>query len=293
MLTLAAIAIVSYLLGSIPAGYLVGRMAGIDIRKAGSGNIGATNVTRVLGKRYGYLVFAVDFVKGLAAVILSILIAKHTQPSWSSPDLFGITAAVSSVIGHSFPVWLRFKGGKGVATSAGALFGLMPLAALVGALIWFVTFKLTRYVSVASITAAVALPIIIFVMTSLNQTHRKGLFYSSICLAAVVVLRHRSNLSRLAHGTEPRFEPLKIAMSRSTSGGALVIIGLIIAGYFYFLFDTSLPVESHYISGYGTIGGGRVNNLGLMQDRTLGFGAGLAIAIVGAVMIASDKQKKT
>jgi acyl-phosphate glycerol 3-phosphate acyltransferase len=293
MLTLAAIAIVSYLLGSIPAGYVVGRMAGIDIRKAGSGNIGATNVTRVLGKRYGYPVFAVDFAKGLAAVVLSILIAKHTQPSWLSPDLFGITAAVSSVIGHSFPVWLRFKGGKGVATSAGALFGLMPLAALVGALIWFVTFKLTRYVSVASITAAVALPIIIFVMTSLNQTHRKGLFYSSLCLAAVVVLRHRSNLSRLAHGTEPRFEPLKIAMSRSTSGGALVIIGLIIAGYFYFLFDTSVPVESHYISGYGTIGGGRVNNLGLMQDRTLGFGAGLAIAIVGAVMIASDKQKKT
>jgi glycerol-3-phosphate acyltransferase PlsY len=210
MLTLAAIAIVSYLLGSIPAGYVVGRMAGIDIRKAGSGNIGATNVTRVLGKRYGYPVFAVDFVKGLAAVILSILIAKHTQPSWSSsPDLFGITGAVSSVIGHSFPVWLRFKGGKGVATSAGALFGLMPLAALVGALIWFVTFKLTRYVSVASITAAVALPIIIFVMTSLNQTHRKGLFYSSICLAAVVVLRHRSNLGGLMRGTEPRFQKRK------------------------------------------------------------------------------------
>ncbi len=211
MLTLAAIAIaiVSYLLGSIPAGCLVGRMAGIDIRKAGSGNIGATNVTRVLGKRYGYPVFAVDFLKGLAAVILSILIAKHTQPGWFSPDLFGITAAVSSVIGHSFPVWLRFKGGKGVATSAGALFGLMPLAALVGALIWFVTFKLTRYVSVASITAAVALPIIIFVMTSLNQTHRKGLFYSSICLAAVVVLRHRSNLVGLMRGTEPRFQKRK------------------------------------------------------------------------------------
>ena len=85
----------------------------------------------------------------------------------------------------------------------------------------------------------------------------------------------------------------KIATSRSSSGRALVIIGLIIAGYFYFLFDTSVQVESHYISGYGTIGGGRVNNLGLMQDRTLGCGAGLAIAIVGAIMIASDKQKKT
>jgi glycerol-3-phosphate acyltransferase PlsY len=209
MLTLAAIAIVSYLLGSIPAGYLVGRMAGIDIRKAGSGNIGATNVTRVLGKRYGYPVFAVDFLKGFGAVKISILITTHVRPEWSSPDLFGITAAVSSVIGHSFPAWLRFKGGKGVATSAGALFGLMPLAALVGALIWFVTFKLTRYVSVASITAAVALPIIIFVTTSLNQTHRRGLFYSSICLAAVVVLRHRSNLVGLMRGTEPRFQKRK------------------------------------------------------------------------------------
>jgi glycerol-3-phosphate acyltransferase PlsY len=209
MLTLAAIAIVSYLLGSVPGGYLVGRMAGIDIRKAGSGNIGATNVTRVLGKRYGYPVFAVDFLKGFGAVKISILITTHVRPEWSSPDLFGITAAVSSVIGHSFPVWLRFKGGKGVATSAGALFGLMPLAALVGALIWFVTFKLTRYVSVASITAAVALPMIIFVMTSLNQTHRKGLFYCSICLAAVVVLRHRSNLVGLMRGTEPRFQKRK------------------------------------------------------------------------------------
>src|SRR5438876_8791347 len=209
MLTLAAIAIISYLLGSIPAGYLVGRMAGIDIRKVGSGNIGATNVTRVLGKRYGYPVFAVDFLKGLAAVILSILIAKHTQPSWFSPDLFGITAAVSSVIGHSFPVWLRFKGGKGVATSAGALFGLLPLAALVGALIWFVPFKLTRYVSVASITAAVALPMVIFVLTRRGEAHREVLFYFSICLAGLVVLRHRSNLVRLVHGTEPRFQKRK------------------------------------------------------------------------------------
>lgn len=210
MLPLAAIAIISYLLGSIPAGYLVGRMAGIDIRKVGSGNIGATNVTRVLGRRYGYSVFAVDFLKGLAAVILSMLIAKYAQPGCSSPDLFGIIAAVSSVIGHSFPVWLRFKGGKGVATSAGALFGLMPLATLVGAVIWFITFTLTRYVSVASITAAVALPIIILIiMTSRNQTHGGALFYSSICLAVVVVLRHRSNLVGLMRGTEPRFQKRK------------------------------------------------------------------------------------
>src|SRR5437870_9171159 len=209
MLAFAVAGIGSYLLGSIPFGYLAGRIAGIDIRECGSGNVGATNVIRTLGKGYGYPVFVADFLKGFGAVEMSMLIAMRVQPEWNSSEMFGILAAISSVLGHSFPVWLRFKGGKGVATSAGALFGLAPLAALVGALIWFVTFKLTRYVSVASITAAVALPIIIFVMTSLNQTHRKGLFYSSLCLAAVVVLRHRSNLVGLMRGTEPRFQNRK------------------------------------------------------------------------------------
>ena len=116
----------SYLLGSIPAGYLAGRIAGIDIRKTGSGNIGATNVTRVLGKRYGYSVFLIDFLKGLVAVRMSILIGERAQLAATSIELIGILAAVSCVIGHAFPVWLRFKGGKGVATSAGAVFALMP-----------------------------------------------------------------------------------------------------------------------------------------------------------------------
>src|SRR5438046_2963978 len=105
MLVFSAVALVSYLLGSIPAGYLAGRIAGIDIRHAGSGNIGATNVTRVLGKRYGYPVFIVDFLKGLMAVSLSILIEKRAQPISAPTELFGIVAAISSVIGHAFPVW--------------------------------------------------------------------------------------------------------------------------------------------------------------------------------------------
>lgn len=204
MLTLAAIVFGSYLLGSIPAGYLAGRSAGIDIRTKGSGNIGATNVTRVLGKRYGYPVFAVDFLKGLAAVCLSIFITQRAQSGWISSELSGIIGGVSCVIGHAFPVWLGFKGGKGVATSAGVVFRLMPVAALIGAAIWVVTFWLTRYASVASIAATVALPIIIFVMISLNQVHGTALLYFSILLAAVVILLHRSNLSRLVHGTEPR-----------------------------------------------------------------------------------------
>ena len=205
MLTFAVVVIGSYLLGAIPFGYLAGRIAGIDIRKCGSGNVGATNVIRTLGKGYGYPVFVADFLKGFGAVKVSLLIATRAQSEWSSAELLGILAAISSVIGHSFPVWLRFKGGKGVATSAGALLGLAPVAALVGAAIWILTFWLTRYVSVASIAAAAALPFVILITTWLSRTASKSLFYSSVCLAAVVIWRHRSNLSRLMRGTEPRF----------------------------------------------------------------------------------------
>ena len=205
MLTFAIVVIASYLLGSISFGYLAGRMAGLDIRNCGSGNVGATNVIRTLGKGYGYPVFALDFLKGLGAVKMSILIATRMQSEWNPPEMFGIVAAISSVLGHSFPVWLGFKGGKGVATSAGALLGLAPVAALVGVAIWIVTFWLTRYVSVASIAAAAALPFVILITTWLSRTTGKLLFYSSVCLAVVVIWRHRSNLSRLIHGTEPRF----------------------------------------------------------------------------------------
>jgi glycerol-3-phosphate acyltransferase PlsY len=205
MLAFVVVVIGSYLLGSIPFGYLAGRIAGIDIRNCGSGNVGATNVIRTLGKGYGYPVFAADFLKGFGAVKMSILVATRLQSEWNSPDLLGVVAAISSVLGHSFPVWLRFKGGKGVATSAGALFGLAPIAALVGVAIWVLTFWITRYVSVASIAAAAALPLVILVMTWLSQTTEKLLFYSSVCLATVVIWRHRSNLLRLMRGTEPRF----------------------------------------------------------------------------------------
>ena len=206
MLVFAAVVLISYLLGSIPAGYLAGRIAGIDIRHAGSGNIGATNVTRVLGKRYGYPVFVVDFLKGLMAVSISILVEKRVQPVLVPTELLGIVAAISCVIGHSFPVWLSFKGGKGVATSMGALFGLVPFVALIGVAVWVITFEMTRYVSVASMTAALAVPISILILMPLKQTGGVVLLYPSICLAALVIFRHRSNLSRLVRGTEPRFK---------------------------------------------------------------------------------------
>jgi len=205
MLILAVALVVSYLLGSVPFGYLAGQIAGVDIRKAGSGNIGATNVVRVLGKRYGYPVFVLDFLKGWAAVKISILIATRTSLNWSSPEAFGILAAVCSVLGHAFPPWLKFKGGKGVATCVGAFFGLTPLATVIAAMIWIIIFWVTRYVSVASVLTAVALPLVIFISSWHKETYGNALFYGSLCVAAIVIWRHRSNLSRLMHGREPRF----------------------------------------------------------------------------------------
>jgi acyl phosphate:glycerol-3-phosphate acyltransferase len=205
MVTLAVLLVGSYLLGSIPFGYLAGRLVGIDIRQAGSGNVGATNVVRVVGKGYGYPVFALDVLKGFGAVKISMLMAPGRPPEWNSPEIFGILAAMSSVLGHLYPPWLTFKGGKGVATSAGALLALTPVATLIGVAIWIIVFWLTRYVSLASIIAAVLLPIVILVFSSQDQNKGKPLFYSSACVAAIVVWRHRSNLSRLMRGTEPRF----------------------------------------------------------------------------------------
>src|SRR6476469_9021063 len=205
MLTLSSVLIGSYLLGSIPFGYLAGRLVGIDIREVGSGNVGATNVVRVLGKRYGYPVFALDVLKGFGAVKISMLMASGRPPEWNSPESFGIVAAMSSVLGPLYPPWLKFKGGKGDATHAGALLALTPVATHIGVAIWITVFWWTRYVSLASMAAAVLLPIVILVVRSHDQNNGKPLVYSSVCVAAVVIWRHRSNPSRLIRGTEPRF----------------------------------------------------------------------------------------
>jgi len=204
VVTLILIALLSYLMGSVPAGYIAGRFAGIDIRRVGSGNIGATNVLRVLGKPYGYAVFLFDFCKGVGAVRMSILIINAAHPGNQESELVGIMAGVLCVLGHTYPVWLGFKGGKGVATSVGVLFGLMPAAALTVLAVWFVTFQATKYVSVASIAAAVALPVTAAVMVHFGKAGTP-LVYFSACLAVVIVWRHRSNVSRLMKGTEASF----------------------------------------------------------------------------------------
>ena len=204
MVCFVSAGLIAYLVGSFPTGYVAGRLRGIDVREVGSGNVGATNVTRVLGKHFGYPVFVIDFLKGLVAVLLAGAIAHRCHFDSIASDFCAALGGIFSVVGHSFPVWLGFKGGKGVATSLGVIFGISWIAALIMGAVWIIIFKTTRYVSVASIAAAVALPVAMIALFFLNQLRSPVLVYFSLCLAAIVVIRHRSNLSRLLSGTEPR-----------------------------------------------------------------------------------------
>jgi len=206
MATVAAIILCGYLIGSVPAGYLLAKMAGVDIRTVGSGNIGATNVLRTLGKRYGYSVFAFDFLKGIAAVKLSILLDRVGPAGLVNSELAAILGGTCSVLGHSYPVWLKFRGGKGVATSGGVIFGLMPIIAAIAALIWIILFYSTGYVSLASVVAICAIPIVAGISLATGHLDSPVLFYFSLCLAVIVTIRHRSNLSRLVRGKEWRFD---------------------------------------------------------------------------------------
>ena len=194
--------VTGYLLGSIPFGFLTARLRGIDIREHGSRNIGATNVWRVCGWKFGLPVFLLDALKGAGAVWLGgwIAIQLGGDAAWA-----GIACAMACIVGHSFPVWLGFKGGKGVATSLGALLCMMPLATGVTCPVWILVFKISRYVSLASIVAAVVLPAFAIV-AQLTGRGRGWPFAGFATLAGVlVILRHRANIQRLLAGTENRF----------------------------------------------------------------------------------------
>ena len=194
-------AVSAFLLGSIPNGFLVAKAKGIDIREHGSKNIGATNVLRVLGKGPGYTVFALDALKGVAAVLLGRFLTG------ALPDQLGeIIASISCILGHSYTPWLGFKGGKGVATTAGVLLTLFqPLVMLVVLATWLVFFYSTRYVSVASITAALTIPVAVWLLVVRESSHGSYILIFAITVGLLVVLRHKANIARLIAGTEPRF----------------------------------------------------------------------------------------
>lgn len=198
ILFLVLASILTFLIGGIPFGLLVGMSRGVDLRREGSGNIGATNAYRVLGKGYGLAVFALDFLKGYLPVYFSGLIMTE---SGLPTDLMLVVIGLSAVLGHNFSPFLGFKGGKGMATSAGILLAWFPLSLGICLLVWLVTFLASRYVSLASILASISLP----VASLLTVPDQPSFLVASFLLGMMGVWKHRTNIQRLREGTEHRF----------------------------------------------------------------------------------------
>jgi len=189
------------LLGSIPTGYVVARAKGIDIRTVGSGNIGATNVFRILGKPAGVMVLVVDGLKGFAACAwLCDGLLPPLGIGGADTDLYRVLAGMAAVLGHNYTCWLKFRGGKGIATSAGVYFALAPLAAGIAVAAFILAVLLTRYVSVGSIAAAIALPAAVWCLPDKNLLLR----IVTTVLGAMAIYKHKSNIKRLMAGTESR-----------------------------------------------------------------------------------------
>jgi len=223
--------LLALLLGSIPFGLLIAKAKGIDIRQHGSGNIGATNVLRIVGKKYGITCFLLDALKGFIPVVIAVnllrITGRQVQVPLGLPDdwimsfaagdafkaqLVQILTAACAVLGHNYSPWVGFRGGKGIATSAGALLALMPVAVLLLLILWFVLFFATRYVSVASIGVVAVLPL--FTLWGSwyhgriqDGTWNKPLFAFTVAIAVLAIWKHRANIRRLRAGTEHRFVP--------------------------------------------------------------------------------------
>lgn len=230
--------ILAFLLGSIPFGLLIARAKGINIRDHGSGNIGATNVLRVMGKKYGITCLLLDALKGFIPVLIAInlirISGKPNSLELASLDslalilpaagqfkgqLLHVLTALAAILGHNYSPWVGFRGGKGIATSAGVLLGLMPAGVVLLAVIWLIVFAISRYVSLASIIAALTLPLVTHYGARFHHLHNdkslptlwqtgtwnKPLFFFTIVIAVLAVWKHRANIQRLRQGTENRF----------------------------------------------------------------------------------------
>jgi len=230
--------IFAFFLGSIPFGLLIAKSKGINIREHGSGNIGATNVLRIVGKKYGITCFFLDFLKGLIPALLAYNLYKFTGADETmtinairqhamnlGDDRFKVQAlqvftGLCAILGHNYSPWVKFKGGKGIATSAGVLFAFMPFAMPILILIFIITFYTTRYVSVASMVAAGSLPIL-FLYGSWsheklqNDEWNKPLFTFCVLIGTLAIWKHRSNIKSLRAGTEHKFVSKKKAQQES------------------------------------------------------------------------------
>lgn len=209
-----ALAIVAaYLLGSIPFGLLIAKAHGKDLRSIGSGNIGATNVARALGRKWAYVCFVLDLLKGLVPTLTaSILVARFSNIDEHQPVLWlWLAVGCAAILGHIFPVYLRFKGGKGVATSFGVALGLWPyytISAAAAGAVWVVVVLIWRYVSLASIAGAVTFPVVLFASVILIPAWSASTLWPLLIVATIiplmVIVRHRENVKRLLAGTESK-----------------------------------------------------------------------------------------
>ncbi len=197
--------VVAYLLGSIPFGFLIAKTQGVDIRTVGSGNIGATNVFRSISKKLGILTFLLDAAKGFCGAWLIPLLATQLLPGMAeaaTSKAFALVCGALTIAGHNWTCFLGFKGGKGIATSVGLLLGLSQAAVLIAALVWILFFVTTRYVSVASIAAAVCLGVVAWPLHAQDPWWFPAML---TLLAVVAIWKHRTNIVRLRAGTESRF----------------------------------------------------------------------------------------
>ena len=181
----------AYLLGSVPTGYIVGSLAGVDVRKAGSGNVGATNVARVVGKRQGIFTLVADAAKGFIPVILALNLGLTPVAT--------VFVGIAAFLGHLYPVFLRFRGGKGVATALGVFLGLAPAATVVLTVVFVVVLIATRFVSLSSMVAAASAPVVLWLLLYPRISIGMSFF-----IAVMIVLRHRENIQRLLSGAEPK-----------------------------------------------------------------------------------------
>lgn len=196
MITNILMVVLGYFIGAIPFGYIAGKLRGIDIRKLGSGNIGSTNVSRVLGKKAGIMVQVLDIVKGVAPVAIGKIL--NLNPVWL------VAIGIVTISGHNWTIFLGFKGGKGVNTSLGVALGLMPSNAILCFVVWIVVVSIWKYISLGSIAGAITFPILTFVFN-----YPLIFKIMAIIVAFFIVIRHKSNIRRLLKGEEPKMKESK------------------------------------------------------------------------------------
>lgn len=198
-MTLLAIPVTAYILGSIPFGVILTRALGKgDVRKVGSGNIGATNVARAAGLAAGVLTLALDVAKGAGAVLLAEKLSNDGA-TWM------MFSALAALVGHCFPVWLKFKGGKGVATAMGSFLVLSPLACLGAVILFLLVVIFWRYVSLGSVSAAAAMPLLIYFLWAPHHAPPLAITFGTLAASLLIIQKHRGNLGRLVEGVEPKF----------------------------------------------------------------------------------------